>query len=227
MTDDFVVGVNHPNRGVQEDHVTLGGLGSEGFEVADAWRSDEMIDFTRLDRDLLRVGVVRKGDLVGFVTPVRDRTRRRRPGRGALASVAWLQDLRDVEQAAGIGSGPISRQTLQDLHPARPGQDVAQSAHGGVLERVVQAGEEVVFLDERHEVQPELKRRRLDADSDIGHAARDTQPDGDVRVLDMVGVTRPAPRRNRVLVHQVLDQHSSARALLSIYEAQVVLDDVA
>src|SRR5215471_3903953 len=43
----------------------------------------------------------------------------------------------------------------------------------------------------------------------------------------MIGVTRPARRRNRVLVHQMLDEHSSARAHLSTHEAQVVLYDVA
>ena len=88
------------------------------------------------------------------------------------------------------------------------------------------ASEEVVFLDQRHEVQSELKRRCLDADSDIRHATGDTQADGNVRVFDVVGVTRPARWRDRVLVHQMLDEHSSAGALLSIYEAQVVLNHV-
>ncbi len=84
---------------------------------------------------------------------------------------AWSEDLCDIKQAARIGGGAISRQAPQDLCPARPGQDIAQSPYSRVLERLVHAREEVVFLEQRDEVQSELKRGRLDANSDIPDAA--------------------------------------------------------
>ncbi len=69
-----------------------------------------------------------------------------------------------------------------------------------MLQVRLEAGQEVVFRDQRNEVEPELERRGLDAGADIGDPAGDAGRDRDVRLFDRVLVSRHVVRLQPLLL---------------------------
>ena len=99
------------------------------------------------------------------------------------------------------------------------------ATHARIGEVATPARERVALLGERHEREPELRGRGLDAEADVGLARGDGRRDGCVREL----LARPANDRvGRKLRarEQPLEREPRARAGLAVHEAQSFRDDV-
>lgn len=88
------------------------------------------------------------------------------------------------------------------------------------------AGEEIVFIDDRNEIEREMLRRRLHAEAEIRHAARDERCDGRMRefggciTVDLIRIDADAAQRQ-------VEQHARARARLTVHEAHIAARQIA
>ena len=67
--------------------------------------------------------------------------------------------------------------------PFSRAQQIKEGAGGGLVERGLEAGEEIRLLDQRHEIQPAAARAGLDAEAGVGLPARHRLRDLGLRLV--------------------------------------------
>src|SRR6185437_7711301 len=171
---------------------------------------------------------------------------RRRPAGRGLAHAPSITDSGHSEQPRrappaaaarrfGGGSGGLAEGLVQRLHLTGVAQRITRQRgdggmelgaahdgehvlHGAVLEGLLAAHEQVVLGDQPHEVQVKLARRGLDAEADIGHAARHVGGYGRVRELDPL-VAIDEGRIEPALRQQPVEQQARAGVRIAVHEA--------
>ena len=115
----------------------------------------------------------------------------------------------------------ITRQALQRQRPCWAQQRLAQLVHRRVVQRVFEADQVVVLLDQRDEVEAKLQRRRLDARPHIGQATGQRRRHGQMALFRRVKVAWHAAGVDGPFGQQVVHQQAGARAGLAVQEPQL------
>ena len=92
-----------------------------------------------------------------------------------------------------------------------------------MVQRVLQADQEIVFVDQRHKAQAEGPGRRLDARAGVGRATGQRGGHGQVAVFRWLEPAGDGLGHQPLLGQQVVHQQAGARAALPVEEARGTL----
>src|SRR5712672_98185 len=124
----------------------------------------------------------------------------------------------------GIG-GDISRQRRDGFVKFAAFHDVEHALHRLRFQEIAFADEEIVFRQHPDEIEPELPRRCLDAETCVRHAAGDVSGDGGMgkfhllRAVDFGFV-------DLVQGEQLVEQQPRSRIVIAIDKASLAIDEV-
>ena len=110
----------------------------------------------------------------------------------------------------------VAGELRQALLPFSRAQQIKEGAGGGLVERGLEAGEEIRLLDQRHEIQPAAARAGLDAEAGVGLPARHRLRD---RGVKSVRSRAPGDLYCKVVVETPVNLTPEQREMLEKFEA--------